>query len=467
MRKFRLSIRIILWLSLAIFLARIAYLAVVPSGQVTYNNDFIKRSDFLSKFKPRERLGATEVGQQKLIGDPVYLALRTPRPFWQTKLSIWFKPEDQPLLEVGLLRDKELWRYELKPLYNRTIEELYRARQWGALEDEGVLLLQRRETYGSLKDFLAAPPSLSEVAVYNYDLPVHFRLADYKVGQETIVPWTIRGSYQFFTYIKNETLQVDFSVKDLNESKGADDIKAVLLNDQGQEIKTVAVADDGKNNVTRDLRLTADGLAEGVYRVELRAGDDIVTDKIISRQSKLSFSGKLWLSDMKAVDLSLFMTGRRLEAQTNNPSSRQAIHVGAEVLTLGQAYQKIILPLQATGALPVNLAHGDVILATDGVLAPTAAALFNPQTTEVTADFALADNINYIIAKYAPVKQDGEWLKAEVDFDLRLAARADGAYELMFSLPGLGLTAAAPSSVTLGRLQADLSGQTLSQFLGL
>lgn len=164
-------LRIFLWLMLAVFIVFVIWQAIVPGGRAVYSFDFKSSSFFVGRLTPRERVGAIADGRQNIQGQPVYFNLWTPRPFSKLKLTIRYKNNRTPVLEAGLLLDKESWRYAIKPLHNETIDNLYRSEHWGVLENGPIILLQRRETYASVQDFLKKLPPAKQVAVYNYALP--------------------------------------------------------------------------------------------------------------------------------------------------------------------------------------------------------------------------------------------------------------------------------------------------------
>ena len=110
-------------------------MAVVPSGKITYVYDFKKDNYFISKLTPDARVEERQNNKQKIIGDPVYFSLRTPRRFNKAKLTLKYKrckqepqcaPANLPIIEVGALVDKTVWRYDLEPIENY-IMEIYAA----------------------------------------------------------------------------------------------------------------------------------------------------------------------------------------------------------------------------------------------------------------------------------------------------------------------------------------------------
>ena len=164
-------LRIFLWLILASFILFVIWQAIVPYGQAVYSFDFKKNSFFIGRLTPHERVSGIANGQQKIIGEPVYFNLWTPRPFSKLKLTIRYKNNRTPLIEAGVLIDQKSNAYYRAPLHNETLNDLYRNKNWGVIQQGQIILLQKEETYASVQDFLKKLPPAKNVAVYNYSLP--------------------------------------------------------------------------------------------------------------------------------------------------------------------------------------------------------------------------------------------------------------------------------------------------------
>ena len=137
-----------------------------------------------------------------------------------------------------------------------------------------------------MEDFLNNLPDPKEIALYNYNLNFDYLMPDYKpAGKETEINYPLRGDYQFYSYLKNEDLDLIFSFEDLNKNKGGDPVDLSLyyknkLIDSRRLDDDGVTSDGGEKNAERELRLKNSGLPEGIYKIEVKTGDDIVTTKI-------------------------------------------------------------------------------------------------------------------------------------------------------------------------------------------
>lgn len=477
--KIVLKIRIFLWLFLAAAVGWLLYMAVVPSGNIAYYYAPDKPSYFIKKMTPAERVKITGGGRQIIIGEPVYFSLFTPRRFDKAKLTIRYKTEgDAPVIEAGVLTDKKIWRYDLKPIANKIIDDLFL--KWGVIKTNGLVLLQREKKFERLGDFLNNLPPREEIALYHYDLKADYFLKDYKKGgPEAVINYPLRGAYQFYTYIKDEDLNFKFVFFDLNKNKDSDPVELNLyqgskfiagryFNDDGVSV------DSGKESEDREAGLKMANLAEGVYKIELKANDDIVTKKIIVSQQKLAFINKIWLADAGGKDMVLFTDCLSLNAQTVNPAKLQTISAGKSALAVSETYKQFSAKFES-GMKEIKLEKDDVILSGDGVFGFNEGNMINPEFRKVDASFnPEKEKINYVLAKYNPPAEEGDWRAAEVEFNLSGAYRENGKYSFIISIPGLraenpsassapegGQAGQAVKGVEIGEIKIKLEGKGL------
>lgn len=464
----KLKFRFFLWLILAALTGWLLYLAVVPMGRISYIYDFSEPSYFIQKLTPAERLGSSTEGAQIITGDPVYFALRTPRAFNTARLTVKFKnPDNFPVIEAGVLADKKIWRYQNQPLENLVIDS--RLDKWPTLRSGGTVLLQRKKNYDTFSDFLKKPPPPDEIALYNYQWKKKYLLPDYqKSAQGTIITNPLRGPLMIYTYVKDETLNFSFDFFDLNKNKDADPVELKLF-DGDRLIAIQTLPDDGivgeadKPSASRNVNIKKEALSEGVYRLELVAGDDIVTKRIVSAQGKISFISKIWLAEGGSDNLFLYTDSQEVSAQTINPAKLQTISVAGKPLNLSETYRQFAVTTGADRS-EIHLKRNDVMLAGDGVFAFKQEALLNPNLTQAIGGLDLdKKGINYILAGYQPPEKDGEWQIASAEFDLTKAYREFYKYNFLLSIPGLRAEDKSGKKVMIKEIKIELSGTTLWQ----
>jgi hypothetical protein len=472
--KFKIKIRLFFGLILAFIIIWLFYQAIVPGGQIFYNFNFKKPSEFILPLTPKERVEEPQNGSQKIVGDPAYFSLRTPRTFDTAKLTIKYKNNsNQPLIEAGVLTDKTVWNYNLQPIENKTIDNL--AKTWNVMREGDLLLLQREKKFNSLADFQNNIPPREEIALYNYDLKNDFVLTKDEKPVSANPKYnfvSLRGQFQYYTYLKKEEdLKFDFDFVDLNKNKDSDPID-INLYYQNKLVDTYHLDDDGdrteagRKSGIRNLlvrrspaeqdeggELGTPNLPAGVYKIELKCNDDIIT-KNIKTNNKTAFINRLWFYG--GENIKIFTDSHFINAQTINPGSLQKIKTNDGDLDLSETYKQFGLKLKDKQS-EINIAKGDVILSGDGVFAFSVDNLFNPSIRKIDANFdADQEGVNYILARYQSPREENGWKIAEAEFNLKGIYREFYKYSFMLSVPGLK-----EGNVEIGEIKVDLKGRSL------
>ncbi|MFH1412734.1 MAG: hypothetical protein ABIG10_01765 [bacterium] len=463
--KFRLLLYLIL-LAIIVFLV---CMYIVPSGHIIYTYNFRSNSDFIGKLTPKDRVIKPSNGEQIIIGNPVYFSLRTPRKFDQAKITLKYKNKEDHLLviESGVLVDKDIWRYDLKPVQNKTIDRIFQ--DWTRIKQKDTLFLQRKSNYASIEQFLKDMPLSNQIALYNYDLPKKYYLSNYQPGREyNMVNYHLRGAYQFYTYIYKEDLNFSFLFKDLNLNKDADNIEILVYDQNDNLVYSQKIEDDGiaeitaQESETRRITIRRPNLPVGAYKIEFKANDDIITMNLITTQSKLSFINRLWLSNPNQR-IVLYSDSQDISLQTINPASLQTATVNGQPLTVPNTYEQFTLISRA----PVNmirLAKGDVIISGKGVFSFNRENLINPNYKSIDNNFRLTNNIQYVLADYESPKHD-EYKVSELEVDLSNAYMEEDKYSFLISIPGLKSEDELADSIIIKQIKVELTGKSLWQKL--
>lgn len=514
-----IRIRIFLWVVLAVIIGWLLYMAVVPGGKISYEWEPGDDNFFIGKLTPEEKVQTPltplyKEGEEEnplnpippsaglkgvnIVGDPVYFSLRTPRRFEKAKLVLKYKENPPnpsasaslrrdgpftkgvlPIIEAGVLADKTIWRYNLKPIENKIIDEL--AGKWNVIKENSVILLQRNKKYGSVGEFLNNLPARNEIALYNYSLKSDFRLLNYKPAENGVnIDHPLRGPYQILTYIKNEDLDFEFEFFDLNENKDSDAIDLNLYRDN--ELVTSRHLDDdpsassgqapsagsgqvadGVESAARKLKLSIPGLAEGDYKIELKVNDDIITKNITTKQQKLSFLNKIWLADGGGQNISLYTDGKTISAQTINPARLQDIKIGDKKLAIDKTYKQFNADIGG-GVKKIELENDDVIIAGDGVFSFASSSLINPAFKKIDGNTDIDDEgVSYVLANYKKPREEDGWKTAEADFNISNAYREKGEYNFLISIPGLRTDDGIEDNLEIGEIRVELEGRSLRE----
>jgi hypothetical protein len=469
MLDFRLKIRIIWITALAAAVFVLVWLAIIPSGKTSYSTNFKGFNDFISQLTPKDRVEAEKNGTQDLISDPAYFSLRTPRTFDQGLMTIKFQvASDTPIVEAGVSTDGRTWQYNLQPLYNSKLEDLMK--NWSVLWEGDTMLLQRTKQFDTIADFLKNPPEAEQVALSNYNLKINYLLPNYQPRHATsTLCRPLIGAYQFYTYIKNENLSDDFVFQDLNNLTGPSPID-VYVYAGDKLVGSQQLADDGiidgssGQKSWRHLQVNLANLPEGVYKIDVRANGDIITRTITTAQSKMAFINNLSLADAPEVSCgkTFFTDGQTLSVQTSHPAKLGVIKIISssteQDLNVNEAYQIFTAADLPSSGSQIILANDGMAISSDGLFSLDASSMIDPRIATVDVNFnANKEGIDYVLARYMPPMKQGDWLSAQVNFDLKNSFRLWNKYYFIISAPGLSTS----SEVKIKNIRFDLSGTSL------
>ncbi|KKR14920.1 MAG: hypothetical protein UT42_C0014G0005 [Candidatus Falkowbacteria bacterium GW2011_GWA2_39_24] len=370
---------------------------------------------------------------------------------------------------MGLLQDEQSWQFITQPVQNRWLDQLLAS--WVKIRQGETWLLQRQPGYTSLETFWQQPVPAEEIAVYNYQPPQQPTLVNYQAtATQHVFPYQLRGAYQFYTYIANEAVFFDWLIKDLNLEVGADQTEVVVYNLANEIVGSIALPDDnnisdnGLVSLQRSLNLQHHNLPAGVYKVQVKTNNDIVTTEIATKQQYLSFINQLQLFSPEQKNLVLYTDSPILLAQTNQAAGLQNISVNDRILRLDRSHEQVSLT-GLDSISTIQLANGGLILSGKGVFSLQRGGLLNPNFQQVDSYFKLSDNINYVMANYNPPTSTGDSQMATVDFALAGAELLAGKYRFMLSLPGLLAEDQINDYIILKEIKIDLTGKTLWQKL--
>lgn len=481
--KFRLAWSGLIFLIFLIFF----YLKILPFGQVNYIRqypaNFSLGKGFIYNFSPLERTEKTENGGMKIIGDPVYFSVFTPRTFDEARLIVVYRDNlkiDTPVVEAGVLVDKLVWRYDLKPLSNKSLD--YLGVLWNKIENNDLTLLQKEKNYHSLADFetdlrsghlKACQREIDKcLAVYNYAPSYEYRPINYQRSLPITIERSLRGPHQFYVYISDGPLYLEFAFDYLRQSGKPSPIEIILSSAQGV-ISTKNIADDDRLPAENkegflNVSLEKDNLPAGLYKIDVKSSDDVLIKRIYSSSGKLAFINKLWLSGREfSGSQEVYTDSAYLQAKLLDPAAKQTIIFGDQDFLLSEAYTQVDLESSAGGALKKIILEKDgVILENNGVFSFNADSLFNPQLQKVDRFFSVHSAPPYIIASYNK-PQENEGLKtASAEFKLKGVYREKGKYSFMISVPGLKNDDEIPDDLEILSVRLEFSGRTIWQKLG-
>lgn len=473
------------WLALlGLIVLFFAYQLVSPTGAWTCSQDFSRNyygllsgSSCLGSASPSERVARSQNGPLLVLAEPVYFSVFSPRAFSRAEVEISYRPQlssATPIFEAGFLADKKLWRYQLQPVYNLWLERGLAG--WHEVADGNLRLWQRQSKFDSISDFLSTwrragvCTSGSCLAVYNLDLtqmPPALNLANLnQVKSDSIFPYALRGAHQFYLYSPDGQLELSGSIQDLNNNKDRDDAEILVFAGQHQ-IAQVSLPDQrpeleesGNISSAQAFKLSKKDLNPGLYRVEFKAGDDLILASFRSASMYLSAINKVW--PVTDGPVSLLTDASYLQLKAVDPVALQTVVLGQASLEMKEIYRQYELRHRVNGVQAVTLERGGVVLENNGVFAGSAESLLNPDYPRFDRFAPLAEQLDFVLAEYnlSSVGEDG-WLTSSLDFAVSDFYRENGRYSLILSVPGLNLDNGAGGLIEIKEIRVRFYGKSL------
>ncbi|MCK9439071.1 MAG: hypothetical protein WC164_03620 [Patescibacteria group bacterium] len=435
------KLRIYLNIFLLALIFVLLWLYFSPFGHISYQKDFSKKQNtFLGgkgtiyKLGPDDRL----VDRNKIVGEPAYFYLKTNRSFDSAKVSIEYKISDHVFqdndyinFEMGVLLNKDNWNYHLHPVYNNVLDSLYNS--WHkTIEGDGTVFLQKEKKFSNFNDYLRQA-NFSSLLVYNYNLKNDFVLPDYQTikNYKFLIP-SLRGSHVFYAYLKDENLKFDFALRSLNQENEKKADIFVYLNQDIIFSKNFSVEELNRGNL---FSLNLPGLPEGVYKIEIRSGDDIVLENFTSYMHKLVFLHKVNLYETKN-GFDVFSNKADLRIKSLESKCLNKLNINEDVFEVNQIFKQFNFKSLNKGINNVKSNSCGMLIESNGLFSFSYESFFNPLISSLSSDVVM-DDYNFILANYnSPSKKDDTHVSV-LSFDLKEAYREKDEYRFIVSAPFL------------------------------
>ncbi len=457
MTKIIQTLIVLVPISLLLF---VGYTYLDLDGEKTVAWEPGEQSAFVHGLRPSGRVDTTlKVGGEsfaRLHGDPIYLSVTPPGNYQTVDVSMWIDPRDQPVVELGATVNASAGQIDLRPISHQIIDKL----NWTAVTQGDLLFLQRKKVYDDLGQFLNDPPSLSEIATYHYDLPEKDLLPrDWLRGravrQENV---SLRGFHEFVAATDGRQFEMEVMYMDMNRNPGEEPV-AIRVYQNGEVVGEVKADDDGVDQSTnislerKFLRVEAPGLAPGLVKVELNAGNDVYWRIVNTNTPKMTYSSNVHIGDEVGYldgerPVTLYTDAQHLTLFTRHAEGVQTVKVGNDEVEVAIPHERYNIENKNVGITKIVIPRGDMLVVTDGRIAFSKEAFFNPFPVKLDDRTDLDKlGVNYIVADYEPTTRDRRWdvtettfalanLEREVVGDDPTASELDaGSYRFVISLP--------------------------------
>lgn len=441
-------VKIITWLSaLCMALGLIGYvgLQLFPlDGTVTRTFPFNGRSIWMYPFQPGERVTSPGPQEdhwtgQRIIAEPVYTSIRPPGPYEHVDIAMELRVKDQPLIELGILRDEEQFAFEYHPLYSEELNKGWQKTVHNGIEgfirDDGVPsdLLSRDTRTMVLWGASSTMPELADT------IPLERRL-----------PLNSRGTHDFWFVPTQGAIEVEFVMQDSNRSRAETAQVAAFVLKKGDElIATEAVSVSGVADQTMSKAFTKklywNNLTPGVYRLQFLADDDFFLREIYSTNRRWVMGTRLYMGDTAGYHATStmktwFTNAQTITAEIRHPDTQQALHFGSENRDIQVLHTPYVLRRAAADQqapwVQIKAEKGNIRLVSDGYFAPDQQALFYPVFRKLTADSQLMrEGVRAVQTPYQGAIDMGDgWYRVQTSFTI---PKTSAHQRIALSAPGI------------------------------
>ncbi len=410
------------------------------------NHLFLGQSCFSKPF-PNDRFNLEE--NLIIKGDPLYFSLYSPRNFDKLNLEIKFKAnldEKNPVIEAGLLVNKDLWHYKLKPVYNYWLEDYQNNWQELSVGDEIENILS--------KNCEDVPYSLC-LAQYNVneDLPKFILDKKSSIIENDL---SLRGHHSFYLYLKDSDLDLKLQAEKISLNLEDSSIELDIYSNNSLILSQMFNEEEFSN-----ISVYLAAMPEGIYRVDLKTNDNIVFNNILVNSSILSFRHRLWLYSSLDRNINLVSDSKVLQVKVQEPSAYQTLIFNDQEIKLNELYRQYeIINSDNNSHYNITLESGGLLLETPGVLAFDSQYLFNPNYSQLNRYYQ--KQAKFVLFNYQKVSRlDDNYFLAELEFDLSGVYREDNKYSLIISIPGLRAEDNNDNNLEIKNIKAKFFGKSL------
>lgn len=435
------------------------YVSLLPFGTRTVYTIDIGGDDLRGAAKltgPMDRISVQQEANgrtyRNLTHSLVYFELTSPylkKREGDVSLTVVFKdifPEGQKFM-VGA-RNNESWSYAWKDLYVPFYESL---RRYPSVQLGGkcVYILNGDGDACALTQLTDIPEGSVIATDTKLDLNRYVECVERtdagvsESGSENLsVRVALRGGHTFYTYVEDGALALRISKQDLNWYNGSDELKLEVYSAGDTLVGSGSIPDDGvqtKTNVlgpVQEASFSFSDLANGVYRLTMIAGDDLLIRAIELDKSKLVVDGRrlfvagnnpAYFKNETAAPVALYFrnSGKSsvMRFQTYHVPGLQNITIKNEFeerVELNRTHEVFNLSLGPAEELRTLVAEkGDLLIESLIYFAFTEDSWFMPERVRVIdlkPDMEwLTANVDYVILEYTfPEPEGGEWKAGRV-----------------------------------------------------
>jgi len=437
----RLIALILVWIPAIIGFGWILLQRFPESGIAKFEFVFDGRSPWFHPFQPGERV--TSPGPQKdgwigqrILMEPVYGGARLPGAYDTVDVSFDIKAKNQPIAELGVLRDEATFAFEMKPLWSRALSI-----GWRPVSISGK--------QGFVRDGFADDELLTEdlEKLMVWQTTTSEALLSDTGGVVKSYELSLRGSHDFHVVPIDGVIDYTFLVQDVNRSRNPKNMAAFRVTRGDEILYTEAISLSGvvdtRMSAPIEKTIRLEGLAPGVYKLSFVADDDFFIRSISTKNKRWVIGPRLYVGDTvgyraTSTPLDVYTNSIHMVADTFHKEGLQKVSLGSASVKIEKTHTPFVLSrtqAERAGWKSLKTELGSVRIIGDGFFALDRAAAFVPRPRRLTADADPAnEGVTAILTPYQKPEELGDdWYRVSASY--RLISTDDLKFSL--ALPGI------------------------------
>ncbi|MFH1536913.1 MAG: hypothetical protein ABID45_02935 [Patescibacteria group bacterium] len=415
---------------------------IAPTGKMNLSYNYSTSPDFISVFDPAGRAWGRELNiksneyYQRIMAEPVYFHVETPRSFNTAKVTLEYRNPEQNIVELGINKAGE-GNYEIKPIENKLIDNSL----WEKTidEEQNIILLQKEKKYESINEFLenyqVNPEDPDQIATYHYSLKPEVKIPDYiPQNYSKKIQTNLVGTHEMLFYVQDEDMNLDLN---FTNTSTKDETKPISIKIKKDDIEILSEAVE---NYKHSINLT--NLASGVYSINIISSEHVILDNINTNLQKIITKEKIY-PDQSEDLVEIYTNSIDLNFRTWITSGLQELYVNDDIVSINKVQRLINWREQDdeeyNNPKQITIPKGNVEIIGDGYFALDQNMYFNPYpnidrlfyyTDIEDYDFLIASNYQTPIKKISNITTTTE-------FDLYGVAGDRKNLDFVLSAPGL------------------------------
>ncbi len=390
----------IVYLLPIVFSAYLLWQNTKPVLELKYNLKIA--SAMVSELVPLARVGEVlkdKLGFYRIIkSEPVYIDVRLPRKYEKAEVEIEYFDLQNNIFEIGVSRDGAKKSFDFISLENKILDNL----NWLRLERGGLVLYQRKLTYGSFEEFYNNPPSFEKTLIYRADAEPAVK--NLKQNGATTIDFPVEKNIKMMVYHTGGKLNISVAANGNYKINVYDNSQAVL----------------------------GDNFPKGFYKVEIIGDENTVFNKISINSRYVAILDSLNLG-ASSKPLKIYFAGSRLLAQTKTANGIQKMSIGKDNMDVQEAATQYKKDFDSKGIKNIIIPAGNIELG-GTLFFLSDKNVFYPRYENLYSEFDLK-NVDFILAKYAPPTESGGIKTAKAVFYLKNTDFSNGKIRFLLSLP--------------------------------